>query len=249
MDIKEQVAEMLPEHPLTGLRALAVLGSGRAVWPVRGAEKDDDSDGDGGGDDAGQDDDSDDGNDGGADDDGDGSGDGGDDQDGGGKDEGLVSRAELRKVIKERQAAKAALRKSEQELAQLKQANESDTEKAVREAAEAAAAQEAAKYKPISVKAALLEAGVKGGRIKGALKLVDMDQIEVDADGEVTGIDDQIDLLKEDWPELFADPDAEKKTTRRTAGSKAADGADKKPAAKKEMTATERQAAALLGKG
>lgn len=241
----------LPVHPTTGLTAIGVLRSGRPVWPVLGGAPDDEDadDKDQGGDtDDGKDTDADDGK-------GDEDDDSGDDDkdskdDGAGKAD-VVPRSELRKVIKERQSAKAALRARDQELAELKRTNEGESERAAREAAEAAAKSAEAKYKPITIKAALLEAGVKATRIKGALRLVDMDEIEVDAEGDVTGIDEQIDLLKEDYPEFFADPDAEKNSRRerRGSGSRGADGADKQPEKKKPLTATERQAAALLGKG
>lgn len=70
-----------------------------------------------------------------------------------------------------------------------------------------------AKYKPILVKqaarGALVEAGLivaKGKEqtaISKALKLIDMDEIELDEDGEVEGLTEQIQELKESFPELF----------------------------------------------
>lgn len=80
-----------------------------------------------------------------------------------------------------------------------------------------------AKYKPILVKqaarGALIEAGLivaKGKEqtaIGKALKLIDMDEVELDEDGEVEGLDEQIQELKESFPELFV-----KKGGRRIAG-------------------------------
>jgi hypothetical protein len=52
-------------------------------------------------------------------------------------------------------------------------------------------------------KLALKEAGLQGTPDK-LLKLIDTDDIEVDEDGEVDGLTEQIDELKKDFPELFA---------------------------------------------
>lgn len=54
-----------------------------------------------------------------------------------------------------------------------------------------------------SAKLALKEAGLQGTPDK-LLKLIDTDDIEVDEDGEVDGLTEQIDELKKDFPELFA---------------------------------------------
>ncbi|HEY6021779.1 MAG TPA: hypothetical protein VIY48_18495 [Candidatus Paceibacterota bacterium] len=57
-----------------------------------------------------------------------------------------------------------------------------------------------------SVKAGLLEAGVKGRQRAAKLaKLVDLDALDYDSYGGVDGLDEQIDQLKEDFPQLFAD--------------------------------------------
>jgi hypothetical protein len=243
--INSQPAE-LPIHPYTRLRALGLLPSGRIVWPVLGGadDGDDDADGDGEGEE-----------------DGDESDDEGDDeehddadtkpQDKSTKDDGekTVSRAELSRVITARDAAKKQLRDTRRELEDLKRTNETSEQTARREAAEAAQQAADAKYKPISARAALLEAGVKPGRVKGALKLLDMDEIEIDADGEVAGLESQVEALRQDWPELFTEPEGEQgKRPAERRPARGADGADRKPAPKKEMTASERQAAMLLGK-
>lgn len=51
---------------------------------------------------------------------------------------------------------------------------------------------------------ALAGAGVEPGKVAKALRLLDMDEIDVDDEGEVDGLDDQIEELKEEFPELFA---------------------------------------------
>jgi len=227
---------VLPVHPWTGLRALAVLPSGRAVWPVFGGAEDDDAP------EEGQDGDVEEQSD---DDQGD-ADTGGDAEESKEKGDDKVSRGELTKAIAARDRAKKELRDKNRELEELRRKNEDADQTAAREAREAAQAEADAKYKPISVRAGLLEAGVRPGRVKGALKLLDLSEIDIDDDGEVTGLDAQLDSLRKEWPELFADPEAEKKPERRVPRG-GADGADKKPQVK-ELTASEQQAAKLLGK-
>jgi len=80
-----------------------------------------------------------------------------------------------------------------------------------REAEEAALA----KAKPGLVKAAAKDAfkaaglllpdkGDGSSAINRAFKLLDMDSVDVDDDGDVTGIDDAIKAVKREYPELFA---------------------------------------------
>jgi hypothetical protein len=233
----------LPVHPFTGLTAVGVLPSGKVVWPVMGGSGEGDDDPGEQADEETVEQET------------DNSADADETAEDEGKqdkpaDEKPVSRAELRKVIADRDTAKKALRDLRREIDELRRANETADETARREAAEAAQKAADAKYKPISARAALLEAGVKPSRVKGALKLLDMDEIEIDADGEVTGLDSQVAGLREEWPELFADtqPEPEKKAeVKRPA--RGADGANKPAPPKKEMSVSERQAALLLGKG
>jgi len=85
-----------------------------------------------------------------------------------------------------------------------------DTEKAAREQAEAAER----KFKPLAVrsaaKAAFLEAGLQGvtpERVAKLVRMLDLDSITVDDDGDVRGLDEQVKAVKADYPELFAAPD------------------------------------------
>lgn len=91
------------------------------------------------------------------------------------------------------------------ELAKLQQQYEDADSKAQREAVEAAMAA----VKPVAVrsaaKAAFLEAGARSERFDRLFKMLDLDRIEVDGD-DVTGLDDQVDELKADVPELFTPP-------------------------------------------
>ncbi|TQS30038.1 phage scaffolding protein [Microbispora sp. KK1-11] len=241
-DTMTNTLPVLPVHPFTGLTAVGVLPSGKVVWPVLG--------GSGEGDDAPEEQADEETAEQETDDAADADETAEDEKPEPKPDEKPVSRAELRKVIADRDTAKKALRDLRRELDEVKRANETADETARREAAEAAQKAADAKYKPISARAALLEAGVKPSRVKGALKLLDMDEIEIDADGEVTGLDSQVTGLREEWPELFADtqPEPEKKAeVKRPA--RGADGANKPAPPKKEMSVSERQAALLLGKG
>lgn len=102
----------------------------------------------------------------------------------------------LTKNRKELRETKAKLAKAEKDLAKAQEANP-----------DAAIVAEAQAFKGLylntSAKAQLAEAGATAGLDRLA-KLIDFDSVEVDADGSVSGLDDQIASLKEDFPELFA---------------------------------------------
>lgn len=164
-----------------------------------------------------------------------------------------VPRSELLKAIKRRQAATKKLRELEATVAAERAKNETESEKAVREAQEKAIAAATSKYKPALVKAgataALLAAGPKKGKdgIPRLLKLMDLDAIELDDNNDLEGVEEEVMRLQEEYPELFNDGDEDtsknddeevepKKTSRRRATSKSQDGAGKKPAPKKLST-------------
>lgn len=81
-------------------------------------------------------------------------------------------------------------------------------------------------------------------RLVGMLKL---DDIDVDDDGEVDedALDEAIEALRKDWPQLFPDAKGKRKPRERVSG-KADDGKSAPP--RKNMSASELQAAALTGK-
>jgi hypothetical protein len=94
-----------------------------------------------------------------------------------------------------------------------------------------------------AAKAALLEAGLQGDPTKLA-RLVDEDDVEVDDDGEIAdGLEEQIDSIKEDYPDLFEDKNAPPpKSTRRAR----IDGGDRgRPPARKLSSAEKIQQQAL----
>lgn len=111
---------------------------------------------------------------------------------------------------------------------------------------DAAAKAAEAKYKPIVVKqaarGALLEAGlaVEKGKeqaaLSKALKLLDMDEIDLSDDGDVEGLTEQIDELKSTWPQLFV-----RKGTRRI------DGADRGTPPGKKLSSADQLTAMLTG--
>lgn len=107
-----------------------------------------------------------------------------------------------------------------------------------------------AKWRPRLVnkaaKAALLAAGAsKPDRL---IKLIDHDELDIDDDGEVEGLDDAIEELKEDYPELFKekDDDDDKPKRRRRPGS-ADTGKGKQRASGQKKSSADRIAAGLTG--
>lgn len=138
-----------------------------------------------------------------------------------------------KKALEKERAARKAL---EAEVKELRQQTEDEDERRLREAREEAAGEAETKWKARVVRAearALLAAeGAKGNASK-LLKLIDTDEVEVDEDGDVIGLEDAIETLKEDFPELFK-------------GS-AAGGADSGPkkAANKPKTSAEQLASRL----
>jgi len=97
----------------------------------------------------------------------------------------------------------------------------SDADKAAREQAEAAEK----RYKPVAVraaaKAAFLEAGLQGAtpdRVAKLVRMLDLDSLDIDDSGDVSGLADQVASIKKDYPELFAP--ADKRPPRVSAGDK-----------------------------
>ncbi|WP_158170904.1 phage scaffolding protein [Rhodococcus sp. JT-3] len=86
-----------------------------------------------------------------------------------------------------------------------------------------------AKYRQVQIDAQLERNGITNTKIT---KLLDLDQIELDDEGNVTGLDEQIQSIKSEFPELFE--------TKRSVPK--VDAADK-PAIKRQLTSAER----LLG--
>lgn len=116
-----------------------------------------------------------------------------------------------------------------------KGASKAEVDRAVRKAAAEAELRGLRKTKGLVVgfNEALSEAGWNGTRLGSLMKLVDLDDVEIDDDGDISGLAEQIAAIKTEWPELFK---RERRTTAPApvagAGSAAAkvDAADKKTA-------------------
>lgn len=91
--------------------------------------------------------------------------------------------------------------------------------------------------------AALTRAGVSEKNLRLLKKELDHDELELLKGGVVDGLDDEIDRLKEEFPDLFRRP---KSAQRRVNGGDDRDRSAKRGA--KAMTATQRQAAQLQGR-
>lgn len=86
----------------------------------------------------------------------------------------------------------------------------------------------------------LARAGVDPKRLAKAVKLLDFDDVELNDDGTLDGLDEQIDTLREEWPELFAKP----RKRRSTAGQGDRDGQERERNTTKSTT--ERQLAGVM---
>jgi hypothetical protein len=84
-------------------------------------------------------------------------------------------------------------------------ATKAEVERAVRKAAAEAELRGLRKTKSLVVgfNEALSEAGWNGSRLGALMKLVDLDEVEIDDDGEIVGLAEQIAQVKTDFPELF----------------------------------------------
>lgn len=167
----------------------------------------------------------------------------------------VYTKADVDRAVQRRQEALKEKRALEAELKELRKKTESEAEKAAREhqeQIEAARTETANKYKSVLVKnfveKELISAGVKPGKIGRLVKLMDMTDIDVDDKFNVLGVEEQIEELQEEYPELFTayqevkeEEEEEKPKPRRKRAPKA-DASDK-PAPKTTLTATEK----LLG--
>lgn len=117
-----------------------------------------------------------------------------------------------------------------------------DVERVTREATSAVEA----RYKPMVVKAqaraAFAEAGLKGDSVARVVRLLDLDDLDIDDEGSVTGLNEQIEEIKQDFPELFAATANSTGTTRRTSR---VDGANKPAGSTKPQSSAERIASML----
>jgi hypothetical protein len=113
--------------------------------------------------------------------------------------------AGLRKAL---QAARQDARKATADLKALQRQHASAEERALLDAKEQGIEEGRTNTREPLVKAlvaAKLEAaGVQGTNTPRLVRLLDLDKIDLDAEGEVIGLDDQVDELKTEFPNLFA---------------------------------------------
>lgn len=161
-------------------------------------------------------------------------------------------RSQLSKASGSSKTKRDKIRRLEKELADAaasksgKSKDDDDDEKpdldAIRKAAKAEALAEANETrKADKTEAALARAGVNPERLATALKFVNLDDIDLNDDGTLDGIDEAIEALKKDTPELFA-------TKRRKRESVSGSDGDGKGGGSGKKSATQLQAEQLRGR-
>jgi hypothetical protein len=73
------------------------------------------------------------------------------------------------------------------------------------------------------------------------LRLLDMDGLSVDDDGDIVGLESEIDRIRSEYPEFFQPASKPKAKVRPTA-------ADRKPAEEKAKSSAEQHAMRVLGR-
>lgn len=118
---------------------------------------------------------------------------------------------------------------------------------AAKEAREAASADMQEKLANRAAREALLAEGVSKKAAVRLAKLVELSDIEFDDDGEaISGLEDQIEQLKEEFPQLFKALEPEKKVTKRTQVTRAT-AAGRQDAAPEFKSTAEKMAAQIMG--
>ncbi|WP_199546598.1 phage scaffolding protein [Streptomyces sp. N35] len=125
------------------------------------------------------------------------------------------------------------------ELEEKTRTNETEHEKALREAREEGEKRYRAPLVQAAARAALSEAGL-GGSTDRVMRLLDLESLSVDDDGDVIGLAAEVDRIKSEYPEFFQ-ADKPKPRVRPTA-------ADRKPAEEKSKSTAERHAMKVLGR-
>lgn len=116
--------------------------------------------------------------------------------------------------------------------------DETEHEKALREAREEGEKRYREPMKRSGVKAALIEAGFASP--DRLMKLIDWEALSVDDDGALIGVESEVDRMKSDYPE-FIQQEKPKPKVRPT-------GAPRQPAPEKPKSTAEVHAAKLLGR-
>ena len=111
-----------------------------------------------------------------------------------------------KKAVTELKGERERRRKAEDELRRLKAESATDAEKAINSAVEQNDEKWAGRVKTMASRLALAEAGVAGDKLARAARLLDGAALEVTDNGDVTGLEEEVESLKEQWPDLFEDP-------------------------------------------
>jgi hypothetical protein len=118
--------------------------------------------------------------------------------------------SDLDRVKRALAAERTNRKKLEKDMATLRRQHASAEERALLEARETAATEREAEIRPPLIKALaaaeLRASGVQGSAPARLVGLLDLDKVDVDEDGNLVGLDDQIAGLKEEFPNLFAAP-------------------------------------------
>lgn len=121
------------------------------------------------------------------------------------------------------------------------------TVQAAKEAEERTAAKFQAKVVNQAARAALTGAGVQSTNVSRLVKLLDLDEVQVDDDGEVSDeLAQQIDQLKAELPQLFAPAEAPKPVRKRAPAPKVTP-AGRQEEEQRPVSSAERIAAMALG--
>lgn len=125
------------------------------------------------------------------------------------------------------------------ELEDAARAGETEHEKALREAREEGEKRYRAPLVKAAARAALSEAGLSGSTDR-VMRLLDLEALSVDDDGDVIGVDGEVSRIKQDYPEFFqtAKPKPKPRPT----------AADRQPAEEKPKSSAERHAMKVLGR-
>lgn len=94
-----------------------------------------------------------------------------------------------------------------------------------------------------AARAELKAAGIAPEQVGRLVGMLDLDELDVDDDGNVDGLDEAIAELKADWPQLFAS-----KPAKRQRASVAGGGDQSTGPKKRELTPSQIQANRVLGK-
>lgn len=157
--------------------------------------------------------------------------------------ERVYTKADVEKAARRRQTALKKARDLEKELRELKAQHETDNEKLTREAAEKAAAKAEATYKPALVQKELhyqlATLGLKKDQIPALIQLFKMDEIEIDEEFNVLGVEDEISRIKSTFPQLFVEEksDEDKAPVRKRRVPNADAGDRPKPETKTKSSA------------